>query len=337
MFLALGVFTFTSCDDDTENPYDHDSSITLLGSNVLFDAKAATGSITYTADGDITVETGSSWCSASLSGDSILVSVTQNGTINGRSTVVTLRCNGDSAQVPVTQLGVIVQLGSTSFYTETDDAQTLAYSISSNVDLKILSTPDWATATIDGDSIYVELEENTTGHLRTGYVAYESCDYVDSVRVLQADYEKDIAGSYKMYYTYASTGRLRNTNATLTEDEIQLTTYKLNIPITYDPSTATFTVQCGQYLGVYSGSYIYLAFKCGSNYWTGYYTTSYSTGELVYDEETGDLVEFGGNLGSDDYPITAFLFEKFTSNTLSSTYDDGSLLQLDSPYLLRAN
>ncbi len=49
----------------------------------------------------------------------------------------------------------------------------------------------------------------------------------------------------------------------------------------------------------------------------------------------GDKIEFTGDLGSDEYPITGFFFEKFTSNELSSSYDDGVLLQLDSPYLLR--
>lgn len=334
LLLALGVIAFSACDDDTENPYDVESSVTVLTSNVIFDAKASTGSITYVADGSVTVATGSSWCDATLSGDSILVNVTQNTTINGRSTVVTLRCNGDSVQVPVTQLGVVVQLGQTTFYAESDEEQTLAYSIESNVDLSIISTPDWATAELEGDSIFVNLSENTTGHIRTGYIVYQSEEYSDSVRVLQADYDNDIAGSYKLYYTNTS-GRERSTNATLSSTQITLTSYRLSIPITYDPSTATFSIQCGQYLGVYSGSYIYIAFNCNNSYWTGYYTTSYVSGDLVYDPEVGDMVEFEGDLGSDDYPVTGFLFEKFTSNVLSSTYDDGVLLQLDSPYLLR--
>ena len=43
MLLLVAAVSFTSCNDDTDNPYERTSQLQVLRSSVLFDSKGGTG------------------------------------------------------------------------------------------------------------------------------------------------------------------------------------------------------------------------------------------------------------------------------------------------------
>ncbi len=344
--MALATISFSACsNDDTENPYAQETTINITRADLDFAASASEGAIVFEAQGTVTATSASEWCSVAVVGDSVKVSVKQNVSVNGRSTVVKLVCGNGSVSLAVTQLGVVFQLDKSSIIASNDNVQTKVVGLTSNVDVVIESAPEWVTVNLVNNDVVVDFTENTTGHLRKGYVKFRSEEFVDSVLIAQADFNKDIAGKYTLYYTDEKR-RSRNTTVTLTEDEIQIRSPKLDVPITYDPETMTIKLQCGSYCGKLSSYYIYARFTThmddngGVRYTL--YETNLSIGGLV---DYGPLVMNEGQVGNsfslggyfyESTMVGGLLFWKFTKQELSESADAGSfLVAMFDPYLER--
>lgn len=337
-YLALGALAFIACSDDTDNPYAHENTITIQRSNLDFTAREGNGSVVFSSTaGNVTVKSNASWCTPTVSGDSVAVGVTQNNTLNGRSTTIVLYNGTDTLALAVTQRGVIAQFDESGIAVQTDETYSAKYAITRNIDLVVQRTPAWVDAVFDGDTLSVDVEANNTGIFRSGYVVYGSGDFVDSIKVFQADFDKDIAGSYKLYYETAS-GTLRHYNATVNSTGIKLNT-SLTIPSTFDPATGTFSIESGSYVGRYKDksetSYIYLSFGFGSNMWSSYYTGFNVTAPLTYDVTEGIVARFSGSVTG--YEVESLILRCYSAQKMSEDTDQGTtLFTLIHPYLQRS-
>ena len=356
LLMSCCLAGFASCDDDTENPYAQSSPITIVSSSLSFDARADRGVARFSAPGAVTARTTASWCTAAVEGDSVVVTVEQNTTISGRSAQLLLSYGGSTEALSIIQRGVVVQLEHSGIAVETDEASEVKYSLVSNVDLVITETPDWATATLADDSITVSVMPNTTGAPRVGYVRVASGAFEDSLRIIQADFDNDIAGTYRLHYKMAN-GRDRSANVTVSEDGFSFMT--LNIPMTYDPYTAKFTLRAGQYVGrSEGGNYVFMMFGTGADedgqtYWTGY-QDSFTISAPIEVADDGSLeATFFGSLGG--YEVSRLMFREFSFGAdaanpdkwsdsekqsglpdLNENRDTGTnMMDLYSPYLTR--
>lgn len=324
--LLFGMLAFSSCSDDNDNPYATETSITIVKSDLTFDAAASEGSVVYTSTGNIVATTSASWCKAEMKGDSVVVSVAQNNSRNGRAASVTLHNGADSVSLAVLQQGVVTEMETTSVSLSDDNAKSLRYGFDCSIDLEVTSCPDWATARIENDSLYIDIAENTTGHLRRGYIVYASESYVDSIPVFQADFDKDIAGKYTICYQKSEDDPSEKTmrNKTLTKTSLYVLS-TLSLPLTYDSENGALKVQTGSYIGTSTKSgatyYVYLAFGMGS-YWTSYYSEYSVSAELNYNDVDGTYAEFKGYVAG--YEFTNFLFRRFTEQSFSEDADAGS-------------
>lgn len=327
MLLGLGVMGFASCSDDTENPYATASSINIVSSSLNFDATASQGGIHYTAGGPVTVTTSNDWCKAELSGDSITVTVDQNVGKSGRAASVTLRSGADSVSLAVVQNGVVTQLEVKTVSRSNDEAASESYAFKSNLDLSVVSTPDWVSASISNDSLHVTFTENATGHLRSGYISYGSGDFLDSVKVYQADFDKDIAGNYNVTYyrneTATTTTTLRN--KALSASGLKISNM-LTLPMAYDAANGTFSVSTGSYVGtnVYLGTsyYVYMIFGRPEGYWFAYNTGYDMTGVLEYSEAEGTKINFDYMVSGVE--INKLIFRRFYDKSLAEGNDSGT-------------
>lgn len=325
--LMLGACAcgFTACSDDTENPYATESSIQILGSSLTFDAKQSTGSIHYSAPAAVTVTSSKDWCTAQLSGDSVIVNVAHNIDCNGRSASVVLRCGADSTVLAVLQNGVISKLEASILSRDNDDAATVAYAYQSNIDMRVLSTPTWLSASMDADSLYVDFSANATGHLRRGYVVYGNDAFVDSVEVFQADFDKDIAGTYEVSFYNDAAATIPNSakNKTLSARGLRLTS-SLTLPIAF--KDGKFTVTTGDYIGtnVNRGTtyYVYLAFGLPNNYWSGYGAGYSLSSDVNYDEQNGTTVAFTGTVSGSQ--VISLMMRRFAANSFVEGNDAGT-------------
>lgn len=324
--LLLGVLGFSSCSDDTENPYASESSIKVVKNDLTFDAAASEGTAVYTSTGTVTATSSASWCKAVVSGDTVKVTVAQNNSKNGRAATVTLHQGADSLNLAVLQQGILTKIEKSTVSLSKDDATSVRYGFTSTLAMSVISYPDWLTANIANDSLYVDVTANTTGHLRSGYIVYGSADYTDSIKVYQADFDKDIAGNYTICYerSLSDPTQVSMRNKALTKNSLYVVA-TLSLPITYDSENGTLTVKSGSYLGTYlpkggSDTYqVYLAYGMGSDYWSGYNADYEISAELTYDDVNGTCAQFKGFVGS--YEFTAFLFRCFSGKNFSSDSD----------------
>jgi hypothetical protein len=278
--LVLSIFVFAACsDDDTTNPYAEISTISVDSSSVLFQAAPSTGVIKVKATNGITkVVSEQSWCTATINGSQIDIAVAQNNNLMGRSSQVTIYSGEDYTKVTVQQMGIVFALEAGTSIKVNDNAHALKYYMKHNTDVTLSSSADWFTVSGSADSLKVNMTANNTGHMRTGYVYYVAGTTKDSVKVVQYDFDKDIAGDYYLLFTQsASSTSYQYFAATVSATSITLPDVGLTIPSTFDDANISIDITCGQYCGPYSKYYVYDAFMLAGGYWTAYYanTTAY--------------------------------------------------------------
>lgn len=325
---------FTACSEDEDWGVDGESLIHVTESNVLFQAGAGNGTVVFDAAGQVTVETDREWCTATVNGNTVNVSVTENGNLEGRSSQLVLRCGSDAAYVTVQQLGLMFQLSAGSeIVTSSDEAHSLTYEMSSNVPLTFEPDGDWFSAVSDGEHLTVNFKENTSGHARVGTLRYSSETFSDSLKVTQYDFDKDIAGPCILtFYSTSKRDKLQGLNAVLSKTQLSIPAYNWTIPVTFDSEKARFTIYNARRMGEYQGNDVYNTVSGSGKYtWSA---TVYVLFPLGYDAESGITFFDMQDAGTWTYPIEYMSFRAF-SGTPSSATSVGSLLNLYSPSIWR--
>ncbi len=344
ILCALCVISYTSCNDDEGIEYTQVSPIKIISRDVTFPASASQGSIVVDAPGEFTVsKTDQGWCTTTISGSTINVSVEENLGLESRNSMLTIRCGADTASIAIIQAGVIFDLSAGSQILLGDEAKTYSYDIKCNTELTLTPSVDWISVKVEEDQMHITLTENSTGHIRRGSIAYKAGTNEDQIIVTQYDFVKDIAGDYMFLFTDAKTGKLQYLDATLSKTgnaySIDLAGVGLSIPVTYNKA-GDLIIKAGQYLGD-NGEY-----KVHTTLWDtteGFLTWDSSismTGSFEYVEEDGvgyTIAPILDNGSWEGYYIDAIRLEAFTSTTLGSSTRVGSLLSLINPQLQRAH
>lgn len=345
ILLTLCVIGYTSCNDDEGIEYIQKSSIKITSRDINFPAAASQGTIVVEAPSAFTVSTSDKgWCTTTVSGSTIQVSVEQNPGLEGRSSMLTIRCGADTTSVAIQQSGVIFELSAGSQIMANDEAKTYSYDIKCNTELTLTSSEDWLSVSAEDGKMNITLKENNTGHIRKGSITYSAGTYKDQIEVTQCDFDKDLAGNYMFIYTNPSNGKLQYFNSTLSRTA---NTYRLvlpdlgfTIPVIYNQATNKLTLKAGQYIGDFQ------TYKVHTMLWdttAGYVTwasaaSMSATFEYLVEEGVGyTLVPFEDDGTWGNYHSDAICFEAFSSTSLSQSTDIGSLADLMYPYLQRAH
>lgn len=338
LIASVCVLGIVSCSDDTENPYERNSQLKVVSSSVIFDAPASTGSVVVSSEAPVTARLNSSWATATVDGSVVNVSVKENDDLDGRSAILTIFSGTDSVNVTVQQSGLVFQLSASSPVVAGDDASVQKFGMRHNTDVKLTSSAEWIAIDQSSDSLKLNLAANNEGHLRKGYVYYSSGTTTDSIEVIQADFDKDIAGDYfLMYYSSESTTQMSYMMATVYRDSVVLPQLGLSIPSKFDESDLSLNFQCGQYLGTYDIApgttyYIYNPFILGGGYWTSYYTTTYAWGYFDHSgKEAATFVSIDQTTNSNGF--IGFYLEAFAEHSFVSSGDSGALLEIYNPLL----
>jgi hypothetical protein len=257
MMLALG---FTACSDETSNPYAKESSISIVSSDIEFSALPATGQITVSAPNGISkVETQSDWVTTSVSGNTVTVNVTANESLEGRSARLAIYSGTDHADVVVQQLGIDVAIiGSPEVKVERG-AQEYRVQLRHNVPVEFGETPDWLTATLDGDQLILNFTKNTGDEPRTCNLTYHVGNLMESYITVTQNSKESLTGDYLFeYQTSGTVGATKyQAEATITKGEEG---YKLNLKTNeakdyFIPLTVTNT-EDGYIVNISSASYM---------------------------------------------------------------------------------
>ncbi|MDO4163955.1 MAG: BACON domain-containing protein [Bacteroides sp.] len=296
LFLTISCLTgLVACSDDDNEYVSGSSSIQIVSSDVLFQAAASEGTVVFSATGDVTVSTDRDWCTASISGNTVNVSVPENGNLEGRAALLTLYCGSDSVNVSVQQTGLVFQVSAgSSIITDSNEAHSVTYDVNTNVNLTISTDSDWFTASVDGDELTVTFQENTTGYPRTGSLTYASETFSGSMDVTQYSLEENFTGTCYLVY-YNSSGSMYYLNGELSSSALYLPDLDWTLPLSFDSEALKYVLSNPELVGTYEDYYVY-SILGGGGYIT--YLTSVSAEWIPsYDKENSvtyfDLTDNG--------------------------------------------
>lgn len=275
--IAFAAFTLTACSDDTGNPYAHTSTLEVVSSNVTFPSEPATGKVVFTSNaGGIRVRLNSSWAKATVVDDTVKVDVTRNDEPSDRYAKMTVFNGTDSVNVSILQKGFIFRINAQDINAG-DDAQQFHFTYKTTnpkllqeVIPTVKSTEDWISATLSTDGLNISLAENNTGHLRTGAIQYTLLGKTNTIKVTQADFDKDLAGKWYMVSSTMKkpltvTFKREGNRYSLVLDNLRGWT----IPVKYYKTDNSVVMSCGDTIGTYKNYLVTTVFlDTTPAYWT---------------------------------------------------------------------
>lgn len=339
--MAAITLSFMACsdDDDAGAAYSRTSTISVVKSDVLFSAKAGTGSVTVKAGAPLEVIDTCSWCKVTATNDStVSVAVDLNANKSGRSSLLTIKSGVDSVNVTIQQEGFVFQTDLGTVAAFGDEATEQSYAMACNGDPEITSTADWLSVTTRNDSLIVSAEENNTGVIRKGYVKFTYGDFKDSLLVNQYDFDKDIAGDYYFAF-YNSKGKMSYLASEFLKYEgeyyIALPGVDLVLPVKFDEKNCKVSFTAGSYMGewVEEGTTYYAYSVLGSSE-AGYITWSptVSMAASFYSEDGYTLAEFE-DTGSWNYVADYLSIQLFKKQETVSANRVGALINMFAPFM----
>ena len=151
------------CSDD-DSPIGG-TAIQIESADLDFTAEGGEGSITVAGNGVISAVSDKDWCTVSVDGMTIHVTVAESQEITSRTALIAISAGADSREIPVVQAGALATLGDgPTSYVFGYDGGTFEYSFKSNVSYTVEIPEDakaWISYVEDTDEDEDEEDEHT--------------------------------------------------------------------------------------------------------------------------------------------------------------------------------
>lgn len=317
--LALATTALFSCNDDDNNSTTTDNGVKIVTRPAEI-APAGGESAIEVNKPVANVYATNAWLNVTAEGNTVKLSADANGSVESRhSNVVIKASDNDSTVVSVSQLGLIFNYedGNVSMG---NAGGTFAKFVKHNEPMQIERMPEWATATVDGDSIRVDVSANTSGNARGGYVVFKSNALKDSILISQADFSQ-LKGDYYFGGYDLSTGQEGYTDAKLYLKNrmyyVQLTNMKWSFDCLYDEKNMTLTTYNATWVGTYKNTY-YVASMLLSDQGT-ISADDKITGQFTFNVfEDGTIIAVLGGQYDEDSKVAGMAFAACTKQSLST-------------------
>ena len=255
--LALATTALFSCSDD-----DNNSNTTVDGVQIVTrpsEIAPAGGESAIEVNKPVaSVYATNAWLNVAADGNTVKLSADANSSVESRhSNVVIKASENDSTVISVSQLGLVFHYedGNVSMG---NNGGKFAKFVKHNEPMEIERVPEWASATVDGDSIRVDVSANATGNARGGYVVFKSSAMKDSILISQADFSQ-LKGDYFFGGKDLTSGKKGYTPAKLYSKNrmyyVQLTNLKWSFDCLYDEKNMTLTTYNATWVGTYNNQY----------------------------------------------------------------------------------
>lgn len=255
--LALATTALFSCSDD-----DNNSNTTVDGVQIVTrpsEIAPAGGESAIEVNKPVaSVYATNAWLNVAAEGNTVKLSADANSSVESRhSNVVIKASENDSTVISVSQLGLVFHYedGNVSMG---NNGGKFAKFVKHNEPMEIERVPEWASATVDGDSIRVDVSANATGNARGGYVVFKSSAMKDSILISQADFSQ-LKGDYFFGGKDLTSGKEGYTPAKLYSKNrmyyVQLSDLKWSFDCLYDEKNMTLTTYNATWVGTYNNQY----------------------------------------------------------------------------------
>lgn len=153
LFILALCVCFTGCSDDDENVV---KQLKVVSSNVIFEYNGGTGTIEFSSQLPASVETTADWCKASLSNNTVTVTVDANNRAESRSAMVIIKSGDEVTEVPVYQDGekLITSMKDTQL---SDKGEEVTFEYESLLDVKVEGgDSSWLTYTLGNGKLTIK-------------------------------------------------------------------------------------------------------------------------------------------------------------------------------------
>lgn len=320
--LALATTALFSCSDN-----DNNSNTTADGVQIVTrpsEIAPAGGESAIEVNKPVaSVYATNAWLNVTAEGNTVKLSADANSSVESRhSNVVIKASENDSTVISVSQLGLVFHYedGNVSMG---NNGGKFAKFVKHNEPMEIERMPEWASATVDGDSIRVDVSANATGNARGGYVVFKSSAMKDSILISQADFSQ-LKGDYYFGGYDLTTGQEGYTDAKLyTKNRmyyVQLTNLKWSFDCLYDDKNMTLTTYNATWVGTLNNQY-YIASMLLSDQGT-ISADDKITGQFTFNVfDDGTIIAVLGGQYDEDSKVAGMAFAACTKQNLS-TYQD---------------
>lgn len=303
--LCALTCVFVACSDDVENPYAHESGIKVVSSDLLFPGESSEGSVVVDATGMLTASSTSSWLTATVDGNTIRVAVTANERFDGRTAMLTISNGSDSIDVVVQQAGLNLIARTDSAIMVKDATEARKFYLHASAPVRIETSDTWISGQMEGDSLVVAMQANTTGRIRTGWLKYYCGPAVDSVMVTQGSYDDLVGDYYLAGYLNEADGSPISDVVTLRRDaagkpEVYFPTFDWTWPAEFDEETLTLSLASGVCIGTYANP------STGATNYVGTVMWELDTNNIIYSQAVTMSAQFGL---LDDGSVTAAIVD----------------------------
>lgn len=317
--LALATTALFSCSDD-----DNNSTTTVDGVQIVTrpsEIAPAGGESAIEVNKPVaSVYATNAWLNVTADGNTVKLSADANSSVESRhSNVVIKASENDSTVISVSQLGLVFHYedGNVSMG---NNGGKFAKFVKHNEPMEIVRMPEWASATVDGDSIRVDVSANTSGNARGGYVVFKSSAMKDSILISQADFSQ-LKGEYYFGGYDLTTGQEGYTDAKLyTKNRmyyVQLTNLKWSFDCLYDDKNMTLTTYNATWVGTLNNQY-YIASMLLSDKGT-MSPDDKITGQFTFNVfDDGTIIAVLGGQYDEDSKVAGMAFAACTKQNLST-------------------
>lgn len=322
--LLLCIFIVSCSNDDNEES----SAVKVISSDVNFDAAGGNGTIKVAAaSGTFSAASNKDWCTVSVEGDAVNVSVTENDEMIGRTAAVTITSGEGSTMVPVSQGGSIVlynksELGHAFSYA--GGTATVAFKTNSNyqVDIQPADAASWLKYNVDKEAgtLTFTVDASTAKVPRGAAVSITAGKKTIVYNI--GEYEmQDVAGTWNVSFVDAKGNTLAG-DIEVVQDEEEPSIFYLagisdfaDLPVIF--SDGAIRAMAGLNLGKYSSYNVYtVAYSVG-----GYQTWELGVQYVAYPSSIDGkfALVFGDNGSMSGDVIYGLGYEAFSGSPSSST------------------
>ena len=201
LLLTLVMCSCSSEDDGCDSG--SGSPIAIVSQDLTFGPKAGTGTLEFQCDGAVMASLVSDWCTATMEGNKVKVSVVDNTDIEGRVAILTLNSEDYSVKIPVQQRGMaLATLPIYNYHAENAGAKK-SFVIQHDFDVKLTTEDDWIHPVMDGDTLKITIDPNETAQIRRGSMEFACAGVVDTLNIVQYDLKENVIGTYYFGGNYA--------------------------------------------------------------------------------------------------------------------------------------
>ena len=262
LLIILSCLYLTGCNDDSENPV----AFRIVRSDVTLPAVGGEGTIEVSPFENISATVDQDWCTVSVSGHIITVTVPANEGVMNRTALVTISSGAEKLYVPVTQYSTIFSVSAEKLIIlRTGGARQVT--VTTNLEKNVSIDDDWLTYVMEGNVITFTAAPNAEAGARQAVVTVTVGKHTAQIEVVQISYE-DLLGDWNLSFT-DDEGTAATAAVTLTADVDGSSYLMSGLPaglvakVLYN--NGNLVIESGQYLGMYSVYYLYLCLWDGGS------------------------------------------------------------------------